>query len=140
MVTGATDGIGRAYAIELARRRMNVVLISRSQERLKQMADELAAQFPTVQTRIVVADFGGSRNLYDHIDTALRDLDIGVLVNNVGVSYEYPDEFLNLRRDTIWSLIDINVGAVTLMTHIVLPGMAQRYAPVPAALPSAPRR
>ena len=45
VVTGATDGIGKAYAIELAKRGMNIVLISRSAEKLQAAAQEIGQWF-----------------------------------------------------------------------------------------------
>ena len=49
MVTGATDGIGKAMAFELARKGLNVILISRSQEKLEASAVELRTKYPKVE-------------------------------------------------------------------------------------------
>lgn len=62
------------------------------------------------------------------IQTKLATLEVGVLVNNVGVSYHYPEYLVEVpNKDKLFpSIINCNVGAVTQMTQIVLPGMLSR--------------
>uniref|UniRef100_A0A6I8QRP8 3-ketoacyl-CoA reductase n=1 Tax=Xenopus tropicalis TaxID=8364 RepID=A0A6I8QRP8_XENTR len=118
VVTGATDGIGKAYAEELAKRGMNIVLISRSPEKLEEVAKQIKEKFK-VETKIIAADFGKPTEIYGRIESGLRDLEIGVLVNNVGVSYEHPEYFLEIP--------DLeNVSTNHTMTRLVLPGMLGR--------------
>jgi short-subunit dehydrogenase len=85
VVTGATDGLGKEYARELARRGMKVVLISRNPEKLQRVADELGKDTKS-DFVIVAADFTKGKDIYPSIQQALHGLDIGVLVNNVGIS------------------------------------------------------
>ncbi|XP_036620789.1 very-long-chain 3-oxoacyl-CoA reductase [Trichosurus vulpecula] len=126
VVTGSTDGIGKSYAEELAKRGMKIVLISRSQEKLKDVANEIREKFK-VETKTIAVDFG-SIDIYKKIQTELAGLQIGVLVNNVGMSYEYPEYFLDIPDldNTINKLININVFSVCKMTQLVLPGMLER--------------
>ncbi|XP_062949463.1 very-long-chain 3-oxoacyl-CoA reductase [Cynocephalus volans] len=126
VVTGSTDGIGKGYAEELARRGMKIVLISRSQDRLNQVSSEINEKFK-VETRTIAVDFA-SEDIYDKIKTRLAGLEIGVLVNNVGMSYEYPEYFLDLPDldNTIKKLINVNVLSVCKMTQLVLPNMVER--------------
>lgn len=76
---------------------MNVVLISRTASKLTATADEITA-LVNVQVKCITADFSEYVELYARIEKELAGLDIGILVNNVGMSYEYP-EYLHLVED-----------------------------------------
>ena len=68
-----------------------------------------------VQVKIVVVDFSDGTDIYDKIRMELTELDIGILINNVGVSYEYPDYFLNVSDDRLWQLINVNMASVIMV-------------------------
>jgi 17beta-estradiol 17-dehydrogenase / very-long-chain 3-oxoacyl-CoA reductase len=57
LVTGSTDGIGKAFAFELAKRGLNVILISRTKEKLEQIATEIQSKYATIQVKIIPIDF-----------------------------------------------------------------------------------
>ncbi len=89
VVTGCTDGIGQAFALEFARRGFNIVLVSRSREKLESVARQIASINAKAETRLIVADFCKSyeADFYERIDSQLKDLDISILVNNVGLGH-----------------------------------------------------
>lgn len=124
-LAGSTDGIGKAYAEELAKRGVNVILVSRSKEKLEAVSRSISETY-NVETDFIVADFSKGRELYPAIKEALKDREIGILVNNVGIFYDYTDYFTNLSEDMLWDLIHINIASATMMTHIVLPGMVKK--------------
>ncbi|KAM5171244.1 17-beta-hydroxysteroid dehydrogenase type 3-like isoform 2-T2 [Mantella aurantiaca] len=86
VITGATDGIGKSYAKELAKMGFNVVLISRTLEKLKKVAAEIEQQ-SGCKAKIIQADFTGGAEIYPKIEEGLKDMDIGILVNNVGMAH-----------------------------------------------------
>ena len=126
-MTGATDGIGKAMAFELARKGQNVMLISRSKDKLDDVAAELKAKHPKIEVRVLVVDYSNfDASNRSRVDAALKDLDIGVLVNNVGVSYPFTQYFHELSDQNVEQLMSLNVNSTTWMTRIVVPGMLAR--------------
>ncbi|KAM6194992.1 inactive hydroxysteroid dehydrogenase-like protein 1 [Sarcoramphus papa] len=125
VVTGSTDGIGKAYAEELAKRGVNIILISRNKEKLEAVSRSISETYK-VETDFIVADFSKGREPYPAIKKALKDREIGILVNNVGMFYPYPDYFTNLSEDMLWDMININIASANMMMHIVLPGMVEK--------------
>ncbi|CAI2732607.1 unnamed protein product [Schistosoma spindalis] len=123
IVTGATDGIGKAYAEELAKDGLNIMLISRNLEKLKSVANEIESSYH-VKTRIVVADFT-QNNIYESIEKEISQLSsIACLVNNVGMSYPYFEYYTNakfININFIQNLIACNTQSIAIMTYIVLP-------------------
>nr|XP_057926591.1 17-beta-hydroxysteroid dehydrogenase type 3 isoform X2 [Doryrhamphus excisus] len=83
MVTGASEGIGREYALALAEQGMNVVIMSRTKATLDQLAKEIGNTTGR-EVKVLVTDFTMD-NIFSDIEEQLKDLNIGVLVNNVGI-------------------------------------------------------
>jgi 17beta-estradiol 17-dehydrogenase / very-long-chain 3-oxoacyl-CoA reductase len=128
LITGSTDGIGRAYAIELAKRGLNVILISRTKEKLEQVAKEIQNKNPGVDVKTIAVDFTKDNSIYTTIREEIRGLDIGVLINNVGMSYDYP-EFFDKVEDSaklVNNMIRCNIDSVAYLTQMILPDMLQK--------------
>ncbi|XP_030561390.1 hydroxysteroid dehydrogenase-like protein 1 [Drosophila novamexicana] len=116
-ITGSSDGIGKAYAKELAREGINVVLIARNEEKLKTVAEEIASDCK-VQTKIVVADFTHGAKAYEHIERELADLPVTILVNNVGLGL--PGAFSKCSQEQTQQLVETNVMAVSQLSRYFL--------------------
>lgn len=97
VVTGATDGIGKGFAQQLAKQGLNLVLVSRSLDKLTTVAREIEEKFD-VKTKVVDIDFTVDRDAQSRLETETKDLNVGVLINNVGVSYDHPEYFLQIGR------------------------------------------
>lgn len=121
VITGSTDGIGKAIAREMAKKGINIILISRNKEKLNSTATELENDFH-IKTFCIQADFT-DRNCYSNIREGLKDKDIGILVNNVGIIVGKWTEYTSISEETLWDEIEVNCGAVAIMTRIVLPHM-----------------
>lgn len=79
VVTGSTDGIGKAYAKELAARQLNLVLISRTLEKLEKTRNEILQDNPTIEVKIIVADFSKGKEVFPKLAEQLKDIPIGIL-------------------------------------------------------------
>lgn len=127
VVTGATDGIGREFALQLARKGYNIFLASRSAEKLGKVAAEIETASNGIKTKVLSIDFAaGDVAAYDSLEKALRGLDVGVLVNNVGKSHDSATYFHETTEAEMQDIIEINVNATLRVTRIVLPGMVER--------------
>eukprot|EP00240_Pyramimonas_obovata_P005606 CAMPEP_0118935246 /NCGR_PEP_ID=MMETSP1169-20130426/15259_1 /TAXON_ID=36882 /ORGANISM="Pyramimonas obovata, Strain CCMP722" /LENGTH=320 /DNA_ID=CAMNT_0006878255 /DNA_START=48 /DNA_END=1010 /DNA_ORIENTATION=+ len=129
VVTGATDGIGKAYAFQFAKKGMNVLLISRTESKLVEVAKEIQEKYGSkgVKAEYVVCDYSKfDEAARAKVSAAVKPLEVGVLVNNVGVSYPYPKYFQNLTEEQVSNLMEMNVASTTWMTHMVLPQMVER--------------
>lgn len=130
VVTGATDGIGLEYAKYFARRGYNLLLISRSADKLQAAQQEVQAESKkrTIQVITHQADFSQT-DIYEEIGSAIAKLPtVEVLVNNVGMSYEYAEYFdlLPEPASTLSNLVNINIISTTQMLNLVLPRMASQ--------------
>ncbi len=113
VVTGATDGIGRVFAIQLAKKGFNILLVSRSPEKLGSVAAEIEAASPGVRTKTQAIDFAlGDERQYEGLEHTVKDLNIGVLVNNVGKSHNMPVTFAETTEEEMEDIIEINVVSV----------------------------
>jgi 17beta-estradiol 17-dehydrogenase / very-long-chain 3-oxoacyl-CoA reductase len=119
LVTGCTDGIGREFARQLARRGFNVVLVSRSQAKLDALAAEIQEHCPEAAAITLAVDFAAASDEdYARIAAATRDLDVAVLVNNVGVNSDIPVEFVEEGAARVDAMLAVNVAATVRLTHI----------------------
>ena len=122
VVTGCTDGIGKAIALELASRGFNIALISRNIDKLNATAKEVQAK--GVQTRIVVFDFSKDTSLggYKEIAEKLKDLDVSVLANNVGMG----TGGLEVTPELCCQQVATNVYPMVLLTQELVRKMEER--------------
>ncbi|XP_060787896.1 17-beta-hydroxysteroid dehydrogenase type 3 isoform X2 [Neoarius graeffei] len=127
VITGGSEGIGRAYADEFARCGLNVVIISRSKEKLDRAATDIEVK-TNRNVMVIVADFTKD-DIYGGIKESIQGLDIAILVNNVGIlPSKIPNRLLETihLEEKIHEVINCNVKAMVKMCHIVLPGMVER--------------
>lgn len=127
LVTGPTDGIGKGFAFQLARKGLNLVLVGRNPDKLKDVSDAIQAKFGKTQIKTVVVDFTGDLSEgIQRISDTIEELDVGVLVNNVGISYPYARFFHEVDEELLKNLIKVNVEGTTKVTQAVLTGMLKR--------------
>lgn len=121
-MTGASSGIGEAYADRLAADGWDLVVVARRRERLEELASRLVDRY-RVDVRVVAADLARRVEL-DEVAADLGSAGVGLLVNNAALAHYMP--FVDLPPDTARELIDLNVDAPVQLTRAVLPGMVAR--------------
>lgn len=121
VVTGASSGIGRAYAERLAAKGMDLVLVARRAERLDELKRDLEAHDVSVQT--VVADLSRAEDIA-RLMTDLETISVELLVNNAALAHYMP--FAQLPTDRARELVDLNVLAPVLLTKAVIPAMVKQ--------------
>jgi short-subunit dehydrogenase len=123
VVTGASSGIGEAFARRLARDGYRVVAHGRRRERLEALAADLGRRYGA-PVEVLVADLSRDADLH-RMEERLSSLGpIDMLVNNAGLTHLKP--FDELDPDTIEEMIRVHVLALTRLTRAVLPGMMER--------------
>jgi 17beta-estradiol 17-dehydrogenase / very-long-chain 3-oxoacyl-CoA reductase len=129
IITGASDGIGKQYAHELARLDFNIVLHGRNATKLHHLRTELHDEFPHLSFRVILADASksgseSSKHIQEIVDS-LRDLHVTILINNVG-SGGYRDgtvyaEIQDTEPEDIDHLINVNARFPAQFTRAVVP-------------------
>ncbi|KAJ2713081.1 hypothetical protein H4R19_002428 [Coemansia spiralis] len=124
-VTGCTDGLGREAALELARKGFNMLLLARSADKLDAVAAEVRQA--GVEARIVVIDFAAAgESDWARVEQELDAVRLGVLMNNVGVSYDHPMHVEEVDVATANAMVDLNVRAMVRMTQLAVGQMKER--------------
>lgn len=111
----------------MAKRGLNIVLVSRTLNKLEAVAKEISESF-NVQTQVIAVDFTSGSEIYDQIKKQIAGKDIGILINNVGMFHPAPDFFLDIpdRDKVIQDIIRCNITSVPMMCSLILPQMVQR--------------
>ncbi|KAJ1345856.1 hypothetical protein KIN20_000482 [Parelaphostrongylus tenuis] len=129
VITGATDGIGKAYAYEMARKGFNVFIVSRTQSKLDEVQKDIIEKYSKVQVKTFAFDFcAGSMEAYSPLLKALDEIEVGILVNNVGMSYEYPEAIHTVEGglQRVGNITVINTLPTTVLCASVIKQMLPR--------------
>ena len=124
LITGASAGIGDAFARELAARQMNLILVARSEEKLQSLAQQLQNQHK-IQVDIIVQDLtapNAAATVFDIVEK--KGLIVDLLINNAG--FGAYGTFANLDREFQLKMIQLNNLALVDLTHRFLLRMRQR--------------
>ncbi len=121
VITGASDGIGKEYALQLAKKGFSIVLVSRTEEKLKQLSKEIETKYK-VDTKYLAIDISSdSSNNYTELNKILYDLKITILINNVGISHSIPVTFIETEEEELRNIITVNNTSTLLITKITTP-------------------
>jgi len=121
LVTGASSGIGEAYARALAARGRPLVIVARREERLAALARELGGE-AVLAVALDLARAGAAQELAARLEAA--GIEVDLLVNNAGVGHTGP--FHGQPAERLTGMIDLNVRSVVDLTRRFLPSMVAR--------------
>ena len=114
LVTGASSGIGAEFALQLARRNLNIALVGRRKNRLEAVAAEIGQRYG-MDTRIIQVDLAAT-DAINQIEQATREVTIGLLVNNAGAGL--PGAFLDHEVDNETRIVQINTVVPMQLAHL----------------------
>lgn len=124
LITGASKGIGRAVARELASRGYNLLLIARSEDLLKQLAGELVSR-NGIAVDWLALDLSLPESPQSICDWCrAKGYDITILVNNAGYGLSGPFEKYSLQE--YWNMMQLNMQTLVGLTRLLLPDLHRR--------------
>lgn len=124
LITGASSGIGEAFARRLAADKHDLVLVARSETTLHELCDELMLKHQITAHYVVLdlTESGADRKLVE--ETTRHGFEVDWLINNAG--FGSVGDFSKLDIDRELQMIELNVSALVAITHGYLDGMRER--------------
>ncbi len=122
LITGATAGIGAAFARRLAKGGLDLVLVARNAEKLTETAEQLQADYG-VAVEVLPADLSEDEGI-SRVEERLRQ-GVDLLVNNAGFGNQ--GTFLNVPLEDELRMLKVHCEAVLRLTYAALPGMRERH-------------
>ncbi|PIA52968.1 LOW QUALITY PROTEIN: hypothetical protein AQUCO_01000672v1 [Aquilegia coerulea] len=129
LITGSTDGIGKALAFELASKGLNLVLVSRDTSKLENTCNAIRETYgSSIQVKYIVIDFAKDKGpeIVEKIEQDISGLDVGLLINNAGLTNPYLEYFVDIESQYTDDIIRVNINGATWMTKAVLPVMLKK--------------
>jgi uncharacterized protein len=121
LVTGASSGIGRQLAIELAKAGYASILLARRESQLMELKSEISEKFG-INSLVLPLDLADSDSVEKVVSfIRLHDVEVSVLINNAGFGDHAPFEDADIRKLT--SMIDLNCTKLVELTHAMIPLM-----------------
>jgi short-subunit dehydrogenase len=121
LITGASKGIGKAIAEELASRNSNLLLVARSESLLKELAEDLSSKY-SIKADYLVADLADPASLTE-IMSWINGYSIHILVNNAG--YGLSGAFETYTAEQHRDMMQVNMTVPVMLTRLLLPELKQ---------------
>ena len=118
LITGASSGIGKCMAYELAKRNIDLILVARNKEKLENIKKEL-----NVSVKIITLDLIKEKNVYKLYELT-KDDKIDILINNAGFGLFGTFDKTDLNREL--EMIDLNIKAYHILTKLFLKDFLKR--------------
>lgn len=123
VVTGASQGLGKAFAENLASKNINVVLVSLPGQHLKELAQQLEETYP-IKAHYYEVDLSVNENVMKLTEWLNQSFDIHILINNAGLGG--TKKFVDASPAYINTILQVNVAATSLITHQLLPNLLRQ--------------
>lgn len=123
VVTGASQGLGKAFAEHLARKKINVVLVSLPDQNLRELSKALEQEYE-IKARYYETDLSIHENVMKLTEWLNRSFNIYILINNAGLGG--TKKFTEASSDYINTILQVNVAATSLITHQLLPNLLKQ--------------
>jgi len=120
LITGASSGLGYAFALEYAKQNEPMILIARRMDRLEKLKTEIE-QISSAEVLIYQVDLSKRSELETFIQNFPKDYQITRLINNAGFGYAGP--FSDLPLDKLWDMNEVNIQALTRLSQWAIPHM-----------------
>ncbi|MBC8043612.1 MAG: SDR family oxidoreductase [Rhizobacter sp.] len=124
LITGASSGIGKTFAEELASRKKNLILTARSEEKLNVLAASLESAHG-ISVKVCLSDLssaGGARRVFEFCKA--NELNVEAVINNAGVGL--TGKFASQPLEPLERIMQLNMISVVNLTHLFLPQMLAR--------------
>lgn len=123
LITGATSGIGKACAIELAKKNVNLILTGRRKEKLKEIKKELLAKYD-IKINIFALDVTNQEDVEKKLSHSLIKQNIDILINNAGLALGI--EKIDQGVLSNWeNMIDTNIKGLLYVSRVIVPHMRE---------------
>ncbi|MDC8104302.1 SDR family NAD(P)-dependent oxidoreductase [Chryseobacterium sp. B21-037] len=123
VVTGASQGLGKAFVENLAKKKINVILISLPGQNVAYLSEKIAETYD-VKTHYYEIDLSINENVMYITEKLNRSFNIHILINNAGLGG--TRKFVDATPDYINTILQVNVMATSLMTHQLLPNLLKQ--------------
>lgn len=123
VVTGASQGLGKSFAVQLAKKNINVIVISLPDQNLKEISLELTENYH-IKSHYYEVDLSVPENVMKLTEWLNANFDIHILINNAGLGG--TKKFTEATSDYINTILQVNVTATSLITHQLLPNLLKQ--------------
>ncbi|UZT99064.1 SDR family oxidoreductase [Chryseobacterium fluminis] len=124
LITGATSGIGEALARKLAKRKRNLLLVARNEQKLKECCSELAIMYG-IEAHYIVVDLSKPEAAnFVFEESKRKKLSVDLLINNAGIGSS--GEFTQMELQSELKLIQLNIASLVSLSHLFLTEMKNR--------------
>jgi short-subunit dehydrogenase len=123
LITGASSGIGEAFATELAAMRHDITLVARREDKLEQLAKDLKDKY-SINVNTIIADLSTEQGIEIIEEYITKTPNLDLLINCAG--FGLRGDFHNLQKEQISQIIDVHVKASTRFCRAAIPVMRER--------------